>query len=223
VTTPDVPALRAANRVAAMWKRLGVRDKAVRAVLNRASRSCDVQPDTARRALDTPLAETTIPAAFRALEGAANSGEPERVDQRGLRQAFRGLAREVIAPASARAAERLSVAGQAGQVTVEAMGSVLTIGLIVLAIWQIVLVGVTYVFGGNAARDGVHELAVGNPDREVRKVVRDEVPGAWRDDMRVQVGKRAVEVRLKVPVLVPGLDAGFEVSHRESTVLEGQP
>jgi pilus assembly protein CpaE len=75
VTTPDVPALRAARRKLDMWERLQIRkpDDA-RVILNRASRRVEVQPDLAGRVLGRSLVATTVPAAFKELENAVNAG-----------------------------------------------------------------------------------------------------------------------------------------------------
>jgi len=92
VVTPDVPALRGANRLVARWAARGVRAGPVVAVLNRASRDGDVQPAFLSRALAAPLLDAAIPADPRALATAANTGVPDHVPPGPWRRAVARLA-----------------------------------------------------------------------------------------------------------------------------------
>jgi pilus assembly protein CpaE len=97
VATPDVPALRGANRLTDLWWRLEVREPdEVTIVLNRTSRKTEVQPDFARTVVKGTVAETTIPAQFWALEGAANSGHPERMAGEKVLRPYVELARSLV-------------------------------------------------------------------------------------------------------------------------------
>lgn len=97
--TPDLPALRGAKRLAGLWERLDVRNpEDVTAVLVRHSRKNEIQPDLARKILGIPLSDVTVPAAFRALEEAANTGAPGAVTDGGFRRAVQRLAADA-APA----------------------------------------------------------------------------------------------------------------------------
>ena len=80
VTTPDVPAIRAANRLLRLWERLQI-DTPARILLNRTSREHEIQPDFARRVLQAPVLDTTLPSGFRDLEEPLNTGHPERLEQ----------------------------------------------------------------------------------------------------------------------------------------------
>jgi len=93
---PDLPCLRAAKRVAQLWRRLQVRkEDEVTVVLTRHSRKNEIQPDFVGRILGMPLAKTTIPPAFRALERAINNGALLKVDDDGFRRAVLQLATEL--------------------------------------------------------------------------------------------------------------------------------
>lgn len=92
VVTPDVPAVRGANRLLARWDRRGVRAGPVAAVLNRASRDGDVQPAFVAQALAAPLLAATVPADHRALATAANTGVTDHVPDGPWRQAVARLA-----------------------------------------------------------------------------------------------------------------------------------
>lgn len=99
VTTPDVPSMRAANRLLALWERLQVRKEDVRALVNRADRDLEVQPELVKKVVDAPLLETAIPAAFKSLEPAVNTGAPERLVDGAMRNALARLAVEMeLAP-----------------------------------------------------------------------------------------------------------------------------
>lgn len=223
VATPDVLALRGVNRLVRLWRRLEVRQENVSVVLNRVSRSVEVQPDLARKVSLAPLAKTAIPAGFRDLEPAINTGVPGRLSQGAVRQALGGLAREVGALHEAPRWRR-RLLSQAGQVAVETTGLIWVIGVVILVVWQIVLVGYTFVVAGHAARSSAHALAIGAP---AEAPARRDLPGAWREGMRFEKdtgdGRREAyaQVSLAVPALIPGLDTPLRVTTRESTVIEG--
>jgi pilus assembly protein CpaE len=219
VTTPDVPALRAATRLVELWKRLQVRDeRSALSVLNRVSRSREIQPDLARRILAAPLLEATIPADFRALETAINTGVPARLPEGPLRTALQEVAAEVGLIEPRRSGRRALARSEAGQVTVELMGLTTVLLGVLLMLWQIALVGYTFVLADHAAREGARALAV---DASAQDAAMEDVPGAWRDGTTVRVGDENVEVAMDVPVIVPGLSTPFALRASEGTVDEG--
>lgn len=110
--------------------------------------------------------------------------------------------------------------GQTGQVAVEATGLFGLVGLIAFVLWQIALVGYTFVLAGHAAREGARALAV---DDEVRPVVREDLPKQWRDGMRLKEEDHEVQVRLAVPVVIPGVDGPIRVSSTAGTSVEDEP
>ncbi|MEW2352513.1 AAA family ATPase [Spirillospora sp. NPDC029432] len=94
--TPDLPCLRAAKRMAQLWRRLDVRKPdELSVVITRQSRKDEIQPDFAARVLGMAPAKTTIPPADRALEKAVNNGAFTRVEDDGFRRAITQLAVEV--------------------------------------------------------------------------------------------------------------------------------
>lgn len=224
VATPDVPALRAANRLVGLWERLQVRSEGTRLVLNRTHRDAEVQPDLARAVSTIPLAETTIPAGFRELEAALNTGAPGRLQAGPVQRALNELAQEVgaVAPASRRRRLRLRVGAraQAGQATVETAGLTFVVGLLLLALWQVLLTGYTFQLAGHSAREGARALAVGE---DYRGRAREDLPKAWRRKLRVVRSSDAVKVTLRVPLVVPGVETPVKVSDRERTVVEDEP
>ena len=241
VATPDVPALRGVKRVKDLWRRLQVRedDDAV-VVLNRTSRKLEVQPDLARKVVGGRLAEATIPANFAALEEAANTGTPERLQDAKMREAFDALAVEVgaipdagaqVPDASAAPSRGLlaRLGGERGAVSIEFTGLLPFLLVFMLGLWQLGLVGYTYVIAGHAAREGARELAVVPDDPRHRKpayraAAEQDVPKAWRHKAKItkEDGSK-VRVSLRVPVVLPGLDSPFRVTTDAATVIESEP
>lgn len=220
IATPDVPALRGANRLVRMWERLHLRGDAISVVLNRTHRSTEIQPDLARQVSMRPVRKVTIPAGFRELEPALNTGVPQRVNGGSVAKAIRILAEDVGAAPRRGGPRRLRMRAQAGQVAVETLGLTAIVGLVALALWQVVLTGYTFVLAGDAARAGARDLAVGD---SIEAPARRDLPGAWRSSMHIAHGSDWVRVTLRVPLVVPGLSSPIAVSQRERTVVEDRP
>jgi pilus assembly protein CpaE len=240
VTTPDVVSLRGVRRLRDLWRRLEVRDdEDVRVVLNHASRKLEIQPDLARKVVGPTLAQSTIPDDFGAFETAVNTGSPVRVEDGKMRGAFDALAAELGVLPGTEEAEGgegrgllARLGGERGQASAEAMGLLPVLLLFVLALWQLGLVGYTYVLAGHAAQEGARMMAVnptdGKPDDAAYKKIRTramgEVPNAWRGGAEVKVpdDESTVAVRLKVPVVLPGLKSPFAIGSRAATAIEDE-
>jgi pilus assembly protein CpaE len=95
VVTPDTLSMRAANRVLGRWERARIRSEGVSVVLNRVTRDGDVQPGLVAKIVDAPLCRTGVPADYRALEAAANTGVSERLEDGRLLRAIDRLAEEL--------------------------------------------------------------------------------------------------------------------------------
>jgi pilus assembly protein CpaE len=239
VSTPDVVALRGVRRLRDLWRRLQVRedDQDTLVLLNQTSRKREVQPDLARKVVGGKLAETTIPADFAAFEAAVNTGSPARLEDQKLRGTFEALAAELEAlPAVDEPAEpegesrgllaRLS--GERGQTTVEFAGILPLLLIVVMLLWQIGLVGYTFMLAGHAAREGARELAIDTTDtkqdRPYADVAMDDVPKAWAKGAKVdRPDDHTVRVALKVPVLVPSLRTSIKITSEAGTVIEDEP
>jgi pilus assembly protein CpaE len=203
VTTPDVPALRAANRALGMWRRLEIRGpEQVTVVVNRASRKAEVQPALARRVVPAPLADTVIPAGFRDLEAATNAGDPERLRNGGVQRAVLKLGEEVsLLPQAPRRLSR-----QAGQATIELLGVFPLLLLGVLACWQLLLAGFTSTAAQDAARTGSRAAALGRGDGAAAAVAA--LPSWLRDHAAATIGADGrVTLRVRAPIVVPGLSS----------------
>ena len=120
--------------------------------------------------------------------------------------------------------------GERGQASAEMMGLLPVLALVILALWQVGLLGYTYLLAGHAAREGARELAVNTVDTRTDKPYRDaaeeDLPKAWRKHARIEIDPDdpvTVNVRLSVPVVLPGLRSPFEVSDHASTSVEDEP
>ncbi|MDQ0833113.1 MULTISPECIES: AAA family ATPase [Streptomyces] len=97
VTTPDVVAVRGAKRTVRMWDRLQIRKaEETTVVVNRNSRSTEIQPPLIQKITGTAVAATTVPANFRELQAAVDAGRIDALDAKGaVRQALWALAGEL--------------------------------------------------------------------------------------------------------------------------------
>ncbi|MFF7069386.1 AAA family ATPase [Streptomyces pseudovenezuelae] len=97
VTTPDVVAVRGAKRAVRMWDRLQVRKaEETTVVVNRHSRSTEIQPALIQKITGTGVAATVIPANFKELQGAVDAGRVHELDAKGtVKQALWTLAGEL--------------------------------------------------------------------------------------------------------------------------------
>ncbi|MFH9471515.1 CpaE family protein [Streptomyces clavifer] len=97
VTTPDVVAVRGAKRIVRMWDRLQIR-KAEETVtlVNRFNRNTEIQPPLIQKITGTRMAGTAVPAAFKELQGAVDSGRMHELDAKStVKQALWALAGEL--------------------------------------------------------------------------------------------------------------------------------
>ncbi|MEV6289107.1 P-loop NTPase [Streptomyces sp. NPDC051896] len=118
VTTPDVIAVRAAKRTVRMWDRLQIRKaEETTVVVNRHTRSTEIQPALVQRITGTALARTAIPANFKELQAVVDAGRVHELDNRSsVKQALWGLAGELglVRAAEGAAAHRGSGRGPGG-------------------------------------------------------------------------------------------------------------
>ncbi|GAA3867200.1 AAA family ATPase [Streptomyces sedi] len=97
VTTPDVIAVRAVNRMVRMWDRLRIRKaQDTWTVINRHSRASHIQPQLVARITGTQVAGNVIPAGFKELRESMDAGRVQDLDPRGqVRRAMWSLAAEL--------------------------------------------------------------------------------------------------------------------------------
>ncbi|CAM5458242.1 MinD/ParA family protein OS=Streptomyces tendae OX=1932 GN=GUR47_15710 PE=4 SV=1 [Streptomyces tendae] len=97
VTTPDVVAVRGAKRAVRMWERLQIRKaQETTVVVNRHTRSTEIQPPLIQKITGTAIAATTVPANFKELQGAVDAGRVHELDAKStVKQALWALAGEL--------------------------------------------------------------------------------------------------------------------------------
>lgn len=97
VTTPDVVAVRGAKRIVRMWDRLQIRKaEETTTLVNRYSRNTEIQPPLIQKITGTRIAGTAIPANFKELQGAVDSGRMHELDAKSVvKQALWALAGEL--------------------------------------------------------------------------------------------------------------------------------
>ncbi|MEU6771158.1 AAA family ATPase [Streptomyces sp. NPDC046759] len=116
VATPDVIAVRAAKRTVRMWDRLQIRKaEETTLVVNRHTRSAEIQPALVQRITGTALARTAVPANFKELQAVVDAGRLHELDGRStVKQALWALAGELELVKAADGSHRGSGRGPGG-------------------------------------------------------------------------------------------------------------
>ncbi|MBO2463769.1 AAA family ATPase [Actinomadura violacea] len=240
IATPDVPALRSVRRLTDMWSRLAIRKKdEVSVLLAKHGRRNEIQPELARRMVGSPLRKVTVPACFRALEEAANTGRPEAVRSAEFRKAVGQLAADLgLLGDGARPRQGAAEARDGGAVALEFAGLFPLIGLIMLLVWQVVLVGVTSMYSSHAANKAARAVAVLGYDQggtaaaranreEVRRRAVAGVYGKWKDPdhLHIAVQDGYARVTIDTPVMLPGWYGPWGITAKARIVDErlGEP
>lgn len=109
-----------------------------------------------------------------------------------------------------------------GQTSVEFLGILPLILLVLIVLWQCALVGYTYTLAGNAADKAAREATSADVWQESRQQAcerggEEDLGASWRTSAVIQCwtepGLVRSEVRLKVPALFPGtVDFPFDVT-----------
>jgi pilus assembly protein CpaE len=239
VATPDVPAMRSARRLARMFARLAIRkEEEVSVLLTRHDRRNEIQPDLARKMVASPLRPVAVPAVFRALEEAANTGSPQAVKNADFRKAIGRLAVD-LGLVAGRPEETATTAGEPvkdrGAAAVEWAGLFPLVGLIMLLAWQTVIVGLTSMYSSHAANEAARAVAVlGYDERdtpearanreEVRRRAVERIHGGWKDPRHLHLdveGDYAV-VTIDAPVFLPGFRSSWGITTKAKIVDEGE-
>jgi pilus assembly protein CpaE len=231
VTTPDVPAMRSANRLLQLWERLDIRKDGVEILVNRASKMSDVQPDLVERVVAAPRVPIAVPADYKGLQPAVNSGSPSRAADGTVRGAVRQVGTHVglwpeRAAKSARGGRLRR--GEKGQGAVELLGVAPFVLLIVALAFQLGVVGLSFVFAGHAASEGARQLAVGASVGEAQTHAADRIPDRWSDTLQLAdgggggTGQRSVTAEIRIPMLIPGINPDVRLRSSSGYVLESE-
>ena len=235
VTTPDVVAVRAAKRMVRMWDRLQIRKpQDTTTVVNRHTRSTEIQPTLVGRITGTRIAVSVIPAAFRELQPVIDAGRLHDLDARStVKAGIWSLAGELglvtgatLPVARTRKSRR---GGDRGQVTLETLGMTPIILVTLILVWQAVLAGYTFTLAGDAADAAARAAAVSDsPQAAGDAAARSDLPGAWTDGAEVDAhsnddGTVEATVTLHVPVLFPGAINFWLPVHGHAKTVDERP
>ena len=118
--------------------------------------------------------------------------------------------------------------GERGQSTAEFMGLLPIVLVIIFALWQIALIGVTYVLAGHAANEGARELAVDSSDTgknpPYREAAREDLPKALAQAARDPQARRRDRVGAAEGARPdPGLKLPIEIGTTADTSVEDEP
>ncbi|WP_432057234.1 AAA family ATPase [Streptomyces sp. bgisy022] len=108
VTTPDVISVRGAKRAVRMWDRLQIRKaEETTVVVNRHTRSTEIQPALIQRITGTAVAATAVPAHFKELQAVVDAGRVHELEAKSaVKQALWSLAGELGLVKAAEGAHR---------------------------------------------------------------------------------------------------------------------
>lgn len=225
-----------------MWERLHVRKRDdVSVVISQQSRASEIQPDFARKVLRLKLLHTTIPASFKALEKAVNSGAPSEATDPAFKRAVGKLLTElgVLKRSSAqpaptppempdkapkkRAKKKPSGRRERGQASVEFVGMLPVIALLAAFLFESLFVGMAIMTASHGANEGARSAAVGNPPDKVEKDVKSHMMETWAKQAEVEYdeGDDEVTVRVPIPMLVPALGSPWHMETSAKVVHEG--
>ncbi|MDA2807265.1 AAA family ATPase [Nocardiopsis suaedae] len=213
LTNPDLPALRGAQRVISSWDRLQIRDKdSVRGLLMRHSRKNEIQPEFARKLVGNDFFKTPIPANYRALEEASNTGDPSKLNDEGLLKAYSQLAKEAGLFTTPEDEEQASKevdaakepkSGKFGAVKhsgkkrllskkekADAGAGFVEFALVVplicfgaLLAWQVLLIGLTGMYASHAANEGARQAVLTpNNDDRITEEATKRIRAPWNAD-----------------------------------------
>ena len=99
-----------------------------------------------------------------------------------------------------------------GQASVESVVLLPVLVVITFAMWQAALAGWTLVSAQSAARAAARAALVGSPARPAALAA---LPEPLRADARIDEGGGTVRVRVRIPAVLPGFDAGLSASAAE--------
>ncbi|WP_055523341.1 AAA family ATPase [Streptomyces graminilatus] len=251
LVTPDVVAVRAAKRMVRLWDRLQIRKaEETLTVVNRQSKGTEIQPSLVEKVTGTKVARSTIPAAFKELQGVVDAGRLQDLDARStVKQALWALAGElglVVAQeggggkrrksssSSDRGAlalrRRLDKGGDRGAITLEFAGMFPLLLVVMSILWQCVLYGYTYSLAGNAADEAAraataaYAMDPGAYGGACQSAGAEHLPGAW-SGAAISCGPEGevmkATVRAQVPLFFPGFDVNWRVEGEAGAALEG--
>jgi hypothetical protein len=99
----------------------------------------------------------------------------------------------------------MNLRDESGQASVELLGLLPYLLLVGLVVWQLLLATWAVTSASNAARTGSRVQSRGGDGRQA---ALDALDAPLREHARSRISGERAEVRVRVPILVPGLDSG---------------
>jgi hypothetical protein len=93
-----------------------------------------------------------------------------------------------------------------GQATIELLAATPILVIAALLVWQMCLVGIVLTSAQNSARTGARVLSRSNSAPAAERAAHRALRGSFRDGSQITAAGQTVRVKVKVPLIVPGLD-----------------
>ena len=110
---------------------------------------------------------------------------------------------------------RSRLRGQAGQATIEFVGTLAVVLFSALAMWQLLIVMWAYNETSNAARTAARVESRGG---DTKKAARNALPHLLRHKLMVEPDGEKVTLTVRIPLFFPGLDSKNVIASREATI-----
>jgi len=98
------------------------------------------------------------------------------------------------------------VRSEVGQATVELLAATPILIIAALLVWQMCLVGIVLTSAQNAARTGARVLSRSSSPPAAERAAEHALRGSFRDGSQITAAGETVRVKVKVPLIVPGLN-----------------
>jgi hypothetical protein len=95
---------------------------------------------------------------------------------------------------------------EAGQATIEMLSALPVLFIGGLLVWQLCLVGIVLTSAQSAARTGARALSRGAGPPGAQRAAHDALRSAFRDGSEITAGGDTIRVKVRVPLLVPGIN-----------------
>lgn len=230
VATSDVLSLRGSQRLAQLWKRLGIRPTdSSKVILNKVDKKQDLQPESAKKVVGLPVIPEYIPESISSIELAMNHRDPSlvtpawstRIQRLGMELGIiqeQQLAIPTRTKKPATSKKRKSRKKEKGQSTLEFVGIFVLFIFIAVVGFQCVLMGMTWIYASGAANEGARAAAVGKP---ATIAAHEHTPATWRTGMTVTQSPGKVHVSMKTPTIVKmGEDFALRINTSAGIVTE---
>lgn len=107
---------------------------------------------------------------------------------------------------------------EGGQVAVETVGVLPVTAVLILALWEIIGLSLSFLWAGHAANAAAREAALGSSSSAVVSAAQDAVPSAVHGSMSVSTAGGRVEVTMRLAPWGTGFaDAPVDVGRRVVT------